>query len=213
MLAATTTADELLLREGLTRDYPSPPITGERDRRLWQKVAAVNRAEDSGPTRESIARRQRTTSKGSASDAARRHRSCLHWTAKTEQRLEDRNRVRRGHRTALTGRHRFLLALALLRWLDHATLGFDRRERAAVDIVDIAPDLQLTGFVDERTRTGRQTRSSGCSAQASRTSIRRILDAHATMAVRAHIMREQVLVRRVVLIDQEPIGKIEPYAS
>ena len=41
----------------------------------------------------------------------------------------------------------------------------------------------------------------------------RILHAHAAVAVGAHIVREHVLVRRVVLVDQEAIGEVEPYAT
>ena len=131
-----------------------------------------------------------------------------------------------------------LLALAFLRRLDHAALGLDRCERAVVDVVDIAADLQLAGFVDECVLVSQQdpdlrrqldvllARAEHpldlvCRPVLGRTRnveenfgiFGRILHAHAAVAIRAHIMREHVLVRRVVLVDQEPIGEIEPYAS
>src|SRR6516162_6732624 len=37
----------------------------------------------------------------------------------------------------------------------------------------------------------------------------RILDAHAAMAVRAEILRKQLLVRRVVMIDRKAIREVE----
>ena len=40
-----------------------------------------------------------------------------------------------------------------------------------------------------------------------------ILHPHAAVAVGAHVMREQVLVRRVVLIDQEPVREVEADAA
>src|SRR6516164_9778939 len=67
-----------------------------------------------------------------------------------------KNETLRGARAPLTCRHRLLLALALLHWLDHAALALDRRKRAAVDIVDVAADLQLAGIIDERVLIGQQ---------------------------------------------------------
>ena len=42
---------------------------------------------------------------------------------------------------------------------------------------------------------------------------RRVLHPHAAVAVGARIMREQVLVRRVVLVDQEAVGEVEPHPT
>src|SRR5262249_16008093 len=74
--------------------------------------------------------------------------------AETEQRLEERNGAMRRDGTALTCRRDLLFARALLRRLDHAALGLDGRGGAAVDVVDIAADLQLAGIVDERILIG-----------------------------------------------------------
>src|SRR5262249_56404871 len=83
---------------------------------------------------------------GSAGDAARRHRPALRRAAaETEQCLEERDSARRRDAgPPLTRRCNLLLALALLRRLDHAALTLDRRERAAVDIVDVAAGLLLS---------------------------------------------------------------------
>src|SRR5207253_2835272 len=70
-----------------------------------------------------------------------------------EQRFEEREHarlLRLRHRAALARACDLLLALALLRRFDHAALALDRRQRAAVDIVDVAADLQFAGIVDER---------------------------------------------------------------
>src|SRR5262245_1547508 len=94
----------------------------------------------------------------SAGDAARRHRPALRGAAaETEQRPEERDAARRRDAgPPLARRRNLLLALALLRRLDHAALTLDRRERAAVDIVDVAAGLQLSGVIDERVLISQQ---------------------------------------------------------
>src|SRR5262249_56725286 len=92
---------------------------------------------DPSPRRRQASARVRQLSAG---DAARRHRPALRGAAtETEQRIEERDATRR--RTGgppLARRRNLLLALPLLQLLDHAALALDRRERAAVDIVDVA---------------------------------------------------------------------------
>src|SRR6476659_1789442 len=88
----------------------------------------------------------------SARDATRRHRPGLLRVAAAEQCLEERDDARslRSGSAPLTAAGRgHLVALALLHGLDHAALGLDRRQRTAVDVVDVAADLQLAGVVDE----------------------------------------------------------------
>src|SRR5262249_42497551 len=93
----------------------------------------------------------------SAGDAARRHRPALRGAAaETEQRLDERDGTRRRNGPPLARRRNLLLALALLQRLDHAALALDRRERAAVDIVDVAAGLQFAGVIDERVLIGQQ---------------------------------------------------------
>src|SRR6267142_1161320 len=48
-----------------------------------------------------------------------------------------------------SGCHQLLLALALGRWLDRATCASDRRDGAAIEIVNVASGLQLAGVVDK----------------------------------------------------------------
>src|SRR4030095_2487430 len=94
--------------------------------------------------------------RASAGEAARRHWSSLHRATETEQCFEEGDGARRRARgAALIRRHR-LVALAFLRRLDHAALGLDRRQRAAVNVVDIATNLQLAGIVDERVLISQQ---------------------------------------------------------
>src|SRR5262249_11054878 len=75
---------------------------------------------------------------------------------RVEHRLEDRATAgggldrRRRERFALGGLHQLMLALALGRSLNAAAAALDRRQRATVEIVDVAAHLQLTGVVYER---------------------------------------------------------------
>src|SRR6516164_312298 len=226
--------------------HPSPPITasvtgdyGKNLPRLTLPRRILRGLRDAIQTP-----RHRPSERGEcgalAGDAARRHRPALHRAAaETEQRLEERDVARRpGARPPLTCRHRLLLALALLHWLDHAALALDRRKRAAVDIVDVAADLQLAGIIDERVLIGQQDPdlrrqlnillaraehpldpvSGPILARARDVEenfgiFGRILHAHAAVAIGPHIVREHVLVRRVVLVNQEPVGEVEPYSS
>src|SRR5262249_57049842 len=94
----------------------------------------------------------------SAGDAARRHRPPLRGAAaETEQRLEERDGTRRPNGgPPLARRRNLLLALALLQRLDHAPLALDRRERAAVDILDVPAGFPPFRLLHERALFGRQ---------------------------------------------------------
>src|SRR6516164_7330313 len=221
--------------------HPSPPIpasvTGDYGKNL-PRLTVPRRILKSArsPRRRQASARVRQLSAG---DAARRHRPALRGAAtEAEQCLEERDGARPRAGPPLARRRNLLLALALLHRLDHAALALDRRERAAVDIVDVAADLQLAGTVDERVLIGQQHPDlrrqlnvllAGAEHALDLVSgpvlvrardveenfgiFSRILHAHAAMAVSAHIVREHVLVRRVVLIDQEPVGEVEAYSS
>src|SRR5262249_33876252 len=118
----------------------------------------ILRARASGAIKARAVGRQARGCVGSAGDAARRHRPALRRAAaETEQCLEERDGARRRDAgPSLTCRYRLLLALAFLHRLDHAALALDRRERAAVDIVDITADLQLAVIIDERVLISQQ---------------------------------------------------------
>src|SRR6266446_10365924 len=74
---------------------------------------------------------------------------------RVEHRLEHGAAARDGHRgrgrcgLALARGDELLIALALGRLLDAATAALDRRQRAAIEIVDITPRLQFAVIVDE----------------------------------------------------------------
>src|SRR6516225_6276113 len=134
-----------------------------------------------------------------------------------------------------SGRHQFL-APALGRGLDHAARAPDRRKGAAIEIVNVTAGLQLAGVVDEGGLIGEvdpdrrrlQLKVLLAAAEHARDPrrrpvllrtgdieenlgvFRRILHAHAAVAVGADLMGEIILVRGVVLIDQEPVWKVEP---
>src|SRR5271166_2646860 len=125
------------------------------------------------------------------------------------------------------------LALALGCRLDDGALAPDRRKRAAVEVVDVRADLQpagvidkggLIGEVDPDLRLRKRNVLLGGPEHAPDLLRRpvlvrprdveenlgvfgRVLHTHAAVALGAHVVREHVLVRRVVLIDQEPVGK------
>src|SRR5215813_7660777 len=135
--------------------HPSPPmsasVTGDYGKNLPRLTVPrrILRARASGALKARAVGRQARGCVGSAGDAAWRHRPALRRAAaETEQCLEERDGARRGDRPALARRHDLLLTLALLQRLDHAALALDRRERAAVDIVDVAAGLQLAGVID-----------------------------------------------------------------
>src|SRR5262245_57490350 len=68
-VTATTTSDALPIREGLTRlsRRTRPPRCRKRDRRLWQKLAPVNRTVKNSLTARRRARRGSRASRGSIS--------------------------------------------------------------------------------------------------------------------------------------------------
>ena len=132
-----------------------------------------------------------------------------------------------------------MLAPALGRRLKAAASALHRRERTAIEIVDVAAHLQLAGAVDEGGLIGEvhpdrrrlQLQVLLGAAEHPRDPRRRpvllgvddveenlgifcrILHAHAAVAVGAHLVGEVILVRGVVLIDQEAVGEVEPNPS
>src|SRR5262245_20221142 len=66
---ATITSDALPIREGLTRLFrrTRPPRCRKRDRRLWQKIAPVNRSAKNSLPAQGRARRGSRASRGSIS--------------------------------------------------------------------------------------------------------------------------------------------------
>src|SRR5262249_24164871 len=115
-----------------------------------------------------------------------------------------------------------------------ALLAFERSYDTAVAPIDVLADLELAGVIDARGLVGDVDRDRrrqlnvllGIAVhtldalgriaiirprdrQQDFGVLRRILHAHAAVAVGAPVMREQVLVRRVVLIHQELVGEVE----
>src|SRR5262249_47143622 len=145
--------------------HPSPPIpasvTGDYGKNLPRLTVprrilnSASERRDPSPRRRQASARVRQLSAG---DAARRHRHPVPGAAtETEQPPEERYVTWRGAAgPPLARRRNLLLALALLQLLNHAALALDRRERAAVDIVDITADLQLAGVIDERVLISQQ---------------------------------------------------------
>src|SRR5262245_49840115 len=109
--------------------HPSPRCR-KRDRRLWQKLAAVNRAEKNSLTARRWTIRGSEASRESACDAPGRHGPRLRLrAAAAEQRLEKRHDARLVLRRSGPALRRAavgdLVALALLRRFDHAALALD----------------------------------------------------------------------------------------
>src|SRR5262249_31680477 len=145
--------------------HPSPPIpasvTGDYGKNLPRLTVPRRILKSASERRDpSLCRRQASARmcQLSAGNAARRHRPALRGAAaETEQRLEERDATRRANGGPPLARcHDLLLALALLQRLDHAALALDRRQCAAVDIVDVAAGLQLSGVIDECVLIGQQ---------------------------------------------------------
>src|ERR1700704_6095279 len=132
-----------------------------------------------------------------------------------------------GRRLAWGGRD--LLALALERRLQVAAFALDRGDGAAVEAVDVAAHFQLAGVVDEGGLIGQVHPDRRClqrevalaaavhppdllrrpmlararNVEQNLGVFRRVLHAHAAVAVGAHRVTEQALVRRVVLEHRE----------
>src|SRR5262245_29281272 len=83
--------------------------------------------------------------------------SVARWSQRSsgeEKRFKERDGAWCRGSAAAGSRSDHLLVLALGAGLDDGTLALDRRKRAAVEIVDVTPDLQLPIVVDKRTLIG-----------------------------------------------------------
>src|SRR5262245_27825045 len=140
----------------------------------------------------------------------------------------------RGHSGLARARSGDLLALALGRGLEVAAFGLDSRDRTTVEIVDVTPELQLAGVVDEGRLIGqvdpdrrrlelqvllatavhalhpgrRPVLLRAGDVEENLGVFGRILHAHAAVAVSADLVREVVLVRRVVLVDRGAVAEV-----
>src|SRR6516225_12411007 len=117
-------------------------------------------------------------------------------------------------------------------------LSLDRRKRSAVEVIDIGSDLQPARVIDKGCLIGqvdpdlrwhrnvlfgaaklalypfyRPTLVRTCNIEQDLGVFGRILHPHATMAKGAEVEPKQLLIRSIVLIDREAIGKIEPQPS
>src|SRR5579859_3213103 len=117
-------------------------------------------------------------------------------------------------------------------------MAFDRRNSPAVEVVYVTAKLQLTGAVNEGRLVGEVNPDRCCKLNVLFSAAEHVLDflrrpplvwprnveenfsvfgrilyAHAAMTVSADLMPKQLLVRRIVLINREPVRKIESNPS
>src|SRR5262249_53287502 len=119
--------------------------------------------------------------------------------------------------------------------LDDGTLALDRGKRAAVEIVDVTPDLQFPIVVDKRALIGqvhpdlrglqlnillrpaehlldlldRPVLAGTRDIEENLGIFRRILHTHAAVAVGPNLVRKHELLIRIMLIHQESVGEVE----